>query len=142
MKYILIAALMALIPAACLATPYVSQEEAAERDISSDRHIVLAPQGPSMLSYDPLNRFELACDFIVSMQVSDTSSAAYGGMREGEHLLSIIQTDNTSEAIWMWSHYYDLTGTDSYRDNVDAAWVYCMNYPAYDEEGGDHPVTG
>jgi hypothetical protein len=143
MRYILIAALMGLIPAVCLATPYVSQEEATRLQITGDdRHIVLAPPGPPVLVYDPLNRFEMACDFIVTMQVSDTSSAAYGGMREGEHMLGVIQTDNTSESIWMWSHYYELTGSDNYGDNVDAAWVYCMNHPAYDEEGGDGSVTG
>jgi len=143
MKYALIAALIGLVPAICLATPYVPADEAEALPASeAERHIVTSSPGPSKLDYDPLTRYEMACDFIVTMQVSDTSSAAYGGMREGEHLLGIIQTDNTSESIWMWSHYYDLTGSDDYRDNVDAAWVYCMNHPAYDEEGGDSETSG
>ena len=143
MKHVLVAALFVLIPALCIAAPYVSEEEAVELGITgNDRHIVTSPPGPSLLSYDPLNRFEMACDFIVTMQVSDTTSGSYGGMREGEHLPGIIQTDNTSESIWMWSHYYDLTGSDDYGDNVNAAWWYCMNHKAYDEEGGDDPVTG
>jgi hypothetical protein len=143
MKYVLIAVLMGFIPVACLATPYVPADEARALPAEvAERHIVLSPPGPSMLSYDPLTRYEMACDFIVTMQVSDTTLASYGGMREGEHMLGVIQTDNTSESIWMWSHYYDLTGSDTYRDNVDAAWVYCMSHPAYSEEGDDSEVTG
>jgi len=143
MKYVLIAVVICFIPVACLATPYVPADEARALPAEvAERHIVLSPPGPSLLSYDPLNRYEMACDFIVTMQVSDTSLASYGGMREGEHMLGVIQTDNTSESIWMWSHYYDLTGSDNYRDNVDAAWVYCMSHPAYSEEGDDSPITG
>jgi hypothetical protein len=143
MKYVLAVALIVFIPVACLATPYVPADEARALPAEvAERHIVLSPPGPSMLSYDPLTRYEMACDFIVTMQVSDTASAAYGGMREGEHMLGVIQTDNTSESIWMWSHYYDLTGSDNYRDNVDAAWVYCMSHPAYDEEGDDSETSG
>jgi len=143
MRFSIVVGFTVLMPALALATPYVSPEEAAKAEYSgSDTHVVSSVPGPSAMFYDPLNRFEMACDFIVTMQVSDTASANYGGMREGEHLLGVIQTDNTSEAIWMWSHFYDLTGSDDYRENVDAAWEYCMNYPAYDEEGGDNPRTG
>ncbi len=143
MKYVIVAVAVCFIPVACLATPYVPEGEAKALPAEvAERHIVLSPPGPSLLSYDPLTRYEMACDFIVTMQVSDTTSGSYGGMREGEHLLGIIQTDNTSESIWMWSHYYDLTGNDAYRDNVDAAWAYCMSHPAYGEEGDDSPITG
>jgi hypothetical protein len=143
MKYAWIAFAVVLIPGFCLATPYVAPEEAPQVKPPEElSHIVLPPQGPSTLSYDPLTRYEMACDFIVTMQVSDTSLVTYGGMREGEHLLNIIQTDNTSESIWMWSHYYDLTGSDDYHENVDAAWEYCMHFPAYNEEGDDDPVSG
>ena len=143
MKYVFIAVLIGAIPAACLATPYVPADEARALPAeTADRHIVLSRPGPSTLSYDPMTRYEMACDFIVTMQVSDSTSGSFGGMREGEHMLNVIQTDNTSESIWMWSHYYDLTGSDNYRDNVDAAWVYCMSHPAYDEEGDDSPITG
>ena len=127
MKYVLIAVVICFIPVACLATPYVPADEARALPADeAERHICAFPAGASMLSYDPLTRYEMACDFIVTMQVSDTASASYGGMREGEHMLGVIQTDNTSESIWMWTHYYDLTGSDNYRDNVDAAWAYCM----------------
>jgi hypothetical protein len=75
------------------------------------------------------------------MQVTD-STANFGGIREGEHLLDIIQSDNTSESIWLWSHYYRLFGLDTYHSNVDAAWDYIMLHPAYNEEGDDNPITG
>ena len=126
-----------------LATPYVGPEEAMK--ITTGDHGVSMGRGlPSTFDYeyDPLARFTNSCLFITTLQVDDTLSASYGGMREGEHLLSIIQTDNTSESIWIWTHYYALTGDDSFHDNVDAAWEYCMNHPAYNEEGDDDPTTG
>jgi hypothetical protein len=144
MKQLLLVCLVCLaVPAVVYGTPYIPPEEAMEMSGRED-HIVLESVGPRTLdfTYDPLTRYQMGADFIVTMQVSDTSAMAYGGMREGEHMLSVIQTDNTSESIWIWSHYYALTGSDDYHDNVDAAWEYCMNFPAYDEEGGDDRVTG
>jgi hypothetical protein len=132
-----------VVPFVALATPYVAPEE-AYKITTGDHGVRMVRGGPPTLDYeyDPLARFQMAADFITTLQVSDTSAIAYGGMREGEHLLGIIQTDNTSESIWMWTHYYALTGEDTYHDNVDAAWEYCMNFPAYDEEGGDNQTTG
>jgi len=78
------------------------------------------------------------CDFLDLWQYSDTSSINYGGMIEGESgdLLNIIQTDNTQEAIRVWSHYAGMTGdTGRYWENIEAGWVYTMNFPAYSEEG-------
>lgn len=131
------------LPLGAFATPYVGPEEAMNRS-AGDRGIRLGQTLPDLLDYeyDPLVRFGMAADFITTLQVDDTSSAAYGGMREGEHLLSIIQTDNTSESIWMWTHYYSLTGEDTYHENIDAAWEYCMSHPAYNEEGDNSPKTG
>jgi hypothetical protein len=106
---------------------------------------MVEPQLPGpgvMLSYDPLAKYAMSAQFITTLQVDDTTSGSYGGMREGEHMLNIIQTDNTSESVWIWSHYYRLMGVDLYHDNVDAAWEYCMSHKAYDEEGGDDPITG
>jgi hypothetical protein len=131
------------LPIVAVATPYVPPEEAM-KETATDYGVGQVPGGPSPFDYeyDPLNRFGMAAAFIATLQVSDTASAEYGGMREGEHLPHIIQTDNTSESIWMWAHYYDLTGDDTYHDNIDAAWEYCMNFPAYNEEGSDSDITG
>lgn len=132
-----------LLPLCAVATPYIPPEEAMEMT-SPDREFSFSRGTPSPFdySYDPLVRYQMGADFIATLQVSDTSLAAYGGMREGEHMLNVIQTDNTSESIWIWTHYYSLTGSDDYHDNIDAAWEYCMNYPAYNEEGDNNQVTG
>lgn len=139
MKKLILVFVVLIFPATLLATPYVSPEQAIEHPEVSGKGRVASPLD---LSYDPLVRFGMCADFITTLQVLDPLSPDYGGMREGEHLLGIIQTDNTSESIWIWSHFYNLTGNDFYRDNIDAAWQYCMNFPAYNEEGGTHPVTG
>jgi len=81
--------------------------------------------------------------FMAQWQVTDTSSADFGGMIEAESgdLGDVIQTDNTQEAIVVWCQYAKLTGdTSTYRNNIADAWTYIMNFPAYDEEGdpGDH----
>ena len=132
-----------LLPVCALATPYIPPEEAMQMT-SPEPEFSFARGLPSPFDYvyDPLVRFQMGADFITTLQVSDTSLAAYGGMREGEHMLNVIQTDNTSESIWIWTHYYALTGDDAYHDNIDAAWEYCMNYPAYNEEGDNNQVTG
>ncbi|HTW92116.1 MAG TPA: hypothetical protein VMH22_10455 [bacterium] len=47
-----------------------------------------------------------------------------------------IETDNTQEAIWIWSRWYELTGRDDFHQNVARAWTYVKNNPAYREHGG------
>ncbi len=143
MKQLLMLGLaLIVLPALAHSTPYVSPEEYGQMPTIEESFELDYVPSQTLYSYDPLNRLLMGADFIVTMQVSDTSSAAYGGMREGEHMLGVIQTDNTSESIWIWSRCYRRTGTDTYGENVDAAWTYCMNHPAYNEEGGDDPVTG
>jgi len=76
--------------------------------------------------------------FLAQWQVTDPTSPDYGGMieAEGGQLGNVIQTDNTQEAIVVWCQYGTLTGdTATFRPNIDAAWIYIMNYPAYNEEG-------
>ncbi|MFN8546816.1 MAG: hypothetical protein U0527_02295 [Candidatus Eisenbacteria bacterium] len=62
----------------------------------------------------------------------------FGGMIEAESgaLGGVIQTDNTLEAIWVWSRYTALTGRTTYLQNIADAWTYCQNFPAWNEEGG------
>jgi hypothetical protein len=73
--------------------------------------------------------------FIASMQVSDSASANFGGVIEAENQTGIIQTDNTQEAIWVWSRYKQLFGADSFGTNIRRAWIYTRRYPAWREEG-------
>jgi len=141
-QLLLLSLVMLMVPALAYSTPYVSSEEYEKLPAFEENFELDYVPSPLFYSYDALTRLLMGADFIVTMQVSDTTSASYGGMREGEHMLSIIQTDNTSESIWIWSRCYGRTGADTYGENVDAAWTYCMSHPAYGEEGGDDPVTG
>ncbi len=79
--------------------------------------------------------------FLALWQVQ-TPGADFGGIREGEHLPTIIQTDNTSEAIWVWSRYYEWTGDNRYLINIQNAFTYSLSHRAYSEEGGSLPTTG
>ncbi len=88
--------------------------------------------------FNYIHEFGEIAEFLSDWQVLDPDSVDHGGMIEGESGSArwIIQTDNTQEAIWIWCRYAELTGdTSTYRPNIDAAWIYTMNFPAYDEEG-------
>jgi hypothetical protein len=89
-------------------------------------------------AYDPLEVFADAAHFISTMQVTDPGDD-YGGIREGEHEShqGIIQTDNTSESVWVWSRYRQLTGDTQYNEYMERSWTYILNHPAYEEEGWD-----
>ena len=143
-KLLLLVLICFTVPFSAFATPYVPVEKMLASD-GSEEFVppVALPRAPlGIQSYDPLERFTMGADFIVGLQVADTASESYGGMREAEHMLNIVQSDNTQESIWIWSRYYRMTGADSYNDNVVAAWDYVMGNKAYDEEGGDDPITG
>ncbi|MBD3162149.1 MAG: hypothetical protein GF346_07535 [Candidatus Eisenbacteria bacterium] len=143
-------ALLALtIAAASLATPagaspYWSPEDVASRYGGAPpvREPGSFPEGALRQPSSDLEMYGWIAAFLSTWQVDDPEDPQYGGMREGESLPDIIQTDNTSESIWVWTRYEQLTGDDRYRPNIDAAWTYCMNYPAYLEEGGGAEIYG
>lgn len=91
--------------------------------------------GPHRFNY--LQRIKWVCDFIVRHQVTDSSSLDYGGIIEAEHLPTIIETDNTQEAIWVWTRWYQLTDRNDYHQNISRAWSYLLGHPAYHEHGGN-----
>jgi len=91
---------------------------------------------------DYLTQYALIAAFLDTWQVDREGDPNDGGIREGEHLPDIIQTDNTSEAIWVWSRYYELTGDNQYLPNTLSALEYCLRHPAYSEEGGSTPEYG
>ncbi|UCC11761.1 MAG: T9SS type A sorting domain-containing protein [candidate division WOR-3 bacterium] len=107
------------------------------------------PKGPAVFQYEVdqfrgnwqswsyIHEFFQTAAFIATMQVDDSLDPEYGGIIEGEDALNIVETDNTQEAIWVWSRYYQLTGDTTYFENLRRAWIYVMNHPAYLEEGGD-----
>jgi hypothetical protein len=96
---------------------------------------------PESLNYGPrrynyLRQVKLTCDFVARYQVSDSLSPDFGGIIEAEHMPTTIESDNTHEAIWIWSRWYELTGRDDYGENIRRAWIYLKNFPAYREHGG------
>jgi hypothetical protein len=91
--------------------------------------------GPEWQRWSYIHQLFKTCEFIDGMQVSDSTSPDYGGMIEGENAMNIIETDNTQEAIWVWSRYRELTGDTTYDVNVRRAWIYVLSHPAYNEEG-------
>ncbi|MEO0067668.1 MAG: T9SS type A sorting domain-containing protein [candidate division WOR-3 bacterium] len=93
------------------------------------------PFGPRRFNY--LKRKKWVCEFVARYQVSDSLSPDFGGIIEAEHLPTIIETDNTQEAIWVWSRHYQITGSDYYQENIRRAWIYVLRNPAYREHGGN-----
>ncbi|UCG43954.1 MAG: hypothetical protein JSU73_04910 [candidate division WOR-3 bacterium] len=91
--------------------------------------------GPRRYNY--LQRIKMMCDFVASYQVSDSADPEFGGIIESEHQPNIVETDNTQEAIWVWSRWYELTGRNDYSVNIRRAWRYVMNYPAFWEHNGN-----
>ncbi len=75
--------------------------------------------------------------FVASMQVSDPMDPEFGGIIEGEDQLTVVETDNTQQAIWVWSRFYEITGDTMYFINIQRAWLYVLNHPAWLEEGTD-----
>ncbi|MDP8228365.1 MAG: hypothetical protein P9M15_02805, partial [Candidatus Electryoneaceae bacterium] len=83
-----------------------------------------------------IGQFERTCEFLDSMQEHNEDDPNYGGMHEGEgnNLWRIVETDNTQEAIRVWCEYaVFFEDPDIYRDNINAAWTYCDNFPAWEE---------
>ena len=109
----------------------IAAEEAANARTPHPPHV---PSGADYTPNDPLAGLGEEAHFLSTLQVK--SGFLLGGMKEGEHNGSIVQTDNTTESIWVWSRYRELTGDTQYDANLADAWTYVMNFPAYEEEGG------
>ena len=93
---------------------------------------------PLKLRFNYLYEFAQIAQFCAEWQLDEADSADHGGMIEAETgpLRPVIQTDNTLEAIWVWARYGEFTGdTARFRENIDKAWFYCNNFPAWQEEG-------
>ncbi|MFH1680659.1 MAG: FlgD immunoglobulin-like domain containing protein [Candidatus Eisenbacteria bacterium] len=138
---VLFAVLLAALPAFST-VPWTPEDAARARAAFEAGERPPFPGTRFFFSGDDLADFELAAGFVASMQVSDTLDPEYGGIREAEHLLDIIQTDNTSESIWFFSRFFELTGDSSLMGNLAASWTYVLNHPAYNEEGGGDVVAG
>lgn len=136
--------LIALVPPAS-AAPYWGEAEvqawlARQGSPASPSAQLPLRDGPrNSLTY--AQEYAAIAAFLRTWQVS-TAGADFGGIREGEQLQNIIQTDNTSESIWVWSRYYELTGDNQYYQNILNSFTYSLAHPAYAEEGGATETTG
>jgi hypothetical protein len=131
------------------ATPYWTPEQIAEdyaRSGAAFQPRFVPPRDwHERFTLDEILYFEhyrMLCDFLVSLQYS-SAGANLGGMIEGEsgsdH--NIIQTDNTQEAIRVWSQYAIWTGdTATYSPNIRLAKGYCNRYPAWREGAGYYSI--
>jgi len=134
-----------LAPPTVQAAPYWGPDE-VEAFLQGQGQPGAAPQAipplpPAGSRSDYVEMLGRTCGFLATWQVQ-TAGADFGGIREGEHLQTIIQTDNTSEAIWVWTRYYEWTGDNQYFTNIQNAFTYSLLHPAYNEEGGSTNTTG
>lgn len=135
--------LLVLVATSSRGTVYWTPEDAAkakEASLTAARPELPPPTGAKGSDY-PAD-FIAAVWFIAGRQVTDAGDPNYGGIREAEHLPDIVQTDNTSESIWMFSRYYELTGDAAIIPYLERSWTYVLNFPAYGEEGSEFPSTG
>lgn len=87
-----------------------------------------------------IGQLQLTVEFLDSLQEHDPEDAQFGGMHEGEtgNLWAIVETDNTQEAIRVWCEYAAFfNDPETYRQNVEDAWTYTDNNPAWDEALGN-----
>jgi hypothetical protein len=120
------------------ATRYMTPEELAAQQ-ASIQEARPQPAPSTSQPFMPVYKefIQRTADFLAhKMQDSLSSDPSYGGMREAENQMTTIETDNTLEAIWFWSRYYQLFGVDAYHQNIDRAWIYVNKNPAWREEGG------
>ncbi|MBI5058546.1 T9SS type A sorting domain-containing protein [candidate division KSB1 bacterium] len=85
--------------------------------------------------------YDLLCQFLDGMQFTGAGNNN-GGMIEGESGgdQNIIETDNTQEAIRVWSQYALWTGdTARFHENIQRAQGYCGRFPAWHEGDGGAP---
>jgi hypothetical protein len=129
------------VPSLASATEYWTPDRiAASRGQHPSAFLARAAPPPFGGDYDTQLLQEAA--FVASLQALDPTKPEYGGVYEAEHLKGppYVQTDNTTESIWVWTRHYQLTHFPSYLDNIATAWIYVMNNPATGEEGGSGPL--
>ncbi|MCB9366193.1 MAG: T9SS type A sorting domain-containing protein [Calditrichaeota bacterium] len=146
-RTLIIALLIAVMPQLGGATPYWTETELdSARAESLDAYLPRHVETGERMRESRLDeiayfvKYRQLCDFLTGLQVT-FPGLSFGGMREGEvgGDFNIVQTDNTQEAIRVWSQYAVWTGdTARYGQNIRDAWTYCSVWPAWREEGGGY----
>ncbi|MGA2093622.1 MAG: hypothetical protein ABSH16_09470 [Sedimentisphaerales bacterium] len=86
------------------------------------------------IAYDYAAEVNQTCAWLVTQQI--TSGGNLGGIQEAENMSTTVESDNTQEAVYMWSRYAELTGDyTTYQTNINNAWTYLNNFPAWNENG-------
>ena len=132
MKYSFIVLIIAAFAAISYSTPYIPPSQITTH---YGETLYQVPQIDAvynhMFEFAQISGFEqiLQCEII---------GINFGGEREEEPggMYYVIETDNTLEAILVWSRYYELTGDDQYNDEIADAWIYAYNFPAWLEGAG------
>lgn len=133
--------------AAFAARPWTPEEIAAEfaRSGAAFQLPFELPRGRTGSVLDEpayFNHYVMLCDFLVRLQFTGAGENR-GGMIEGESGgdAGIIETDNTQEAIRVWSQYAIWTGdTARYSVNIRLAQGYCQRFPAWREGAGYYSI--
>jgi hypothetical protein len=122
-------------PGVAHATPYVSPRLLVERPGTPAVLHDWIP--PGITPSDILSRLALIAKFEKSMQYTgacpDAASCDYGGVIEVQsgpgH--AIIESDNTQEAIWIWSWQRQLAGDTSYTPQIADAFEFLSVFPGW-----------
>jgi hypothetical protein len=79
-------------------------------------------------------QYRLLCDFLAAWQVLEAGDN-HGALLECEGDAPLYETDNTQEAVRIWSQYALWTGdTARYGERIRAALGYCRRHSAWNEE--------
>ncbi|RJP75309.1 MAG: T9SS C-terminal target domain-containing protein [Candidatus Zixiibacteriota bacterium] len=118
--------------AAALATPYIPPDK-----ITVHQGQTCYEVPPADATWNHYAEYLQICAFQQPLQCEDPGSN-FGGQREEETgwMYSVIETDNTLEAIQVWSRYRELTNNPQYDDEIQDAWTYSYAWPAWLEGMG------
>ena len=84
----------------------------------------------------PASAYDYRAKFLQEAGWLATQQQSSGGIQEGEDYTDVVESDNTQEAIWIWSRYAELTGDyTTYQTRINNAWTYCLANPAWLEGG-------
>nr|MBC8278704.1 hypothetical protein [FCB group bacterium] len=121
-----------LIYSLTLATPYIPLDQITTHYGES---VYQLPE--TDLTYNHYFEFNQLAGFLQPLQY-EFGGSNFGGEREEEigGMYNIVETDNTLEAIWVWSRYHELTGNSQYDDEIQDAWIYAYQWPAWLEGAG------
>ena len=121
-----------LLAGLALATPYVPPEL-----ITTHIGITHFVPPETDVTFNHMAEFVQIAGFEQPLQCEDPG-VNFGGEREEEMggQYYIIETDNTLEAIEVWSRYFQLTGNSQYNDEIGDAWIYAYTWPAWLEGAG------